>query len=168
MALWRVYYHFVWATKQRRPLITAELEKDLYGYIVGKAVALGAIVHAIDGTETHTHLVGSVRPTLAISDFMKGLKGSGAHYVNHGLIPYHTKFSWQGGYGVFSFSAKQLDDIVAYVRNQKDHHRLGTTIDALEQEDDDDNRPRLWKEGVALQELRIPAFEHDPDDASTE
>ncbi len=55
MALWRLYYHFVWSTKDRRDLITPEMEPDLYGYIIGKAVALGAIVHAINGTTNHTH-----------------------------------------------------------------------------------------------------------------
>ncbi|RDH47132.1 IS200/IS605 family transposase, partial [Mastigocladus laminosus WC112] len=49
MALWRLYYHLVWTTKERQPLITTNLETQLYGYIIGKADQLGSIIHAIGG-----------------------------------------------------------------------------------------------------------------------
>ena len=60
MALWRLYYHLVWATKERQPLITLEKEPKLYNYIIGKADALGSIIHAIGGIENHIHLVVSI------------------------------------------------------------------------------------------------------------
>ena len=49
MALWRLYYHLIWATKERQPLITPERETEVYGYIIGKADKLGSIIHAIGG-----------------------------------------------------------------------------------------------------------------------
>jgi REP element-mobilizing transposase RayT len=52
MALWRLYYHLVWAAKERQPLITPDKEPKLYSYIIGKADALGSIVHAIGGIST--------------------------------------------------------------------------------------------------------------------
>ncbi|MEH2399731.1 transposase [Nostoc sp.] len=49
MALWRLYYHLIWATKERSPLITFERETQLYSYIIGKANTLGSIIHAVGG-----------------------------------------------------------------------------------------------------------------------
>ena len=63
MSLWRLYYHLVWATKERQPLINPETEAALYPYIISKADTLRCIVHAIGGVEDHIHLVVSIPPT---------------------------------------------------------------------------------------------------------
>lgn len=73
MALWRLYYHLIWATKERQPLITPNIETKLYSYIIGKADALGSIIHAIGGIENHIHLVASIPPKISISDFVKNI-----------------------------------------------------------------------------------------------
>ncbi len=164
MALWRLYYHFVWSTKDRRDLITPDMEPDLYGYIIGKAVAFGAIVHAIDGATNHTHMIASVPPSLALSDFLKEIKGSSSHHINHGAIKYPLTFAWQGGYGVFSLGGKQLDDAIAYVLNQKEHHARGTLIPALEQEDRDDDQPQIWRNGAGIRRYPIPDIQRQNDE----
>lgn len=137
MALWRLYYHIVWATKGRHPLIDPAVESDLYGYIRGKAHALGCIVHAVGGMEDHIHLVVSIPPKLSIADFVQKIKGSSAHHLNQ--LPGYPKFGWQRGYGVFSLGGKQLPDAVGYVENQKNHHCHHTTIPALEKYAFDEN-----------------------------
>ena len=97
MALWRLYYHLVWATKERQLLINPNKEVELYNYIIGKSDALRCIVHAIGGMEDHIHLVVSVPPTLSIADFVKNIKGSSAHYLNQNLSASSNKFGWQEG-----------------------------------------------------------------------
>jgi putative transposase len=144
MALWRLYYHFVWATKEREPLIMPEQETALYHYIIGKADSLNCIVHAINGTSDHVHLITSIPPTLAIADFIKTIKGSSAHYVNHHLSGTSKKFGWQAGYGVFSLGRKQLDQVTKYVQNQKTHHAQGKIISVLEQETNEDDAPERY------------------------
>ncbi|MBD1904392.1 IS200/IS605 family transposase [Funiculus sociatus GB2-A5] len=144
MALWRLYYHLVWGTKQRAPLISPDRETRLYHYILGKADALACIVHAIGGVEDHIHLVVSIPPTLSIADFVKNIKGSSAHYLNHALSAAPNKFGWQEGYGVFSLGSKQLDQAVAYVQNQKAHHLNGTTVTSLEEYNHQDDFPSRW------------------------
>ena len=126
MALWRVFYHFVWSTKERKPLIKLNIEPQLYHYIIGKADALNCITHAINGTKNHIHLVVSIPPTLAISDFVKKIKGSSSHYLNNVLSLKENKFAWQAGYGVFSLGQTQLEQAIAYVVDQKQHHSKGT------------------------------------------
>ena len=132
MSYWRLYYHLVWATKQRLPLIKPELEAKLHGYIIGKADYLGCITHAINGTENHIHIVASIPPSLSISQYVKKIKGSSSHHWNHTLANNLDKFYWQEGYGVFSLGSKQLETAVNYVKNQKIHHSQGTVITALE------------------------------------
>ena len=144
MALWRLYYHLVWATKQRQPLISPDREAKLYPYIIGKADALGCIVHAIGGIEDHIHLVVSIPPTFSIADFVKNIKGSSSHYLNQFLSANSNKFCWQEGYGVFSLGSKQLEQAVDYVKNQKAHHLNGTTFTSLEQPTHQDNPPARY------------------------
>ncbi|OCR02663.1 transposase [Oscillatoriales cyanobacterium USR001] len=143
MALWRLYYHLVWATKERHPLIVPERETELYGYIINKADILNSITHAIGGTENHIHLVASIPPTLSIADFVKNIKGSSAHYFNKNWQN-PNKFGWQEGYGIFSLGQKQIDEAVAYVLNQKIHHSQGSVNRYLEQIINQNDPPIRW------------------------
>ncbi|MCS6846687.1 MAG: IS200/IS605 family transposase [Anaerolineae bacterium] len=129
MAYWRLFYHFVWSTKLRRPLITEAIEAPLYKIIVAKAEEVGALVHAVGGVEDHVHLVASVPPAVSLSEFINRVKGSSSHFVNHAL---DMPFAWQAEYGVLSFGGKQLSFVVQYVKRQREHHRDGTTLPGLE------------------------------------
>jgi len=97
MALWRLYYHLVWATKERQPFITVDIEPELYGYIIGKAHALSCITYTIGGIEDHLHLISSIPPKLSIADFVQNIKGSSAYHLNHGVFSTRPKFGWQRG-----------------------------------------------------------------------
>jgi REP element-mobilizing transposase RayT len=130
MAYWRLYYHFVWTTKNRVPLITPEVEEVLFGYLIGKAHDMKSIVHAVGGIEDHVHLAASVPPSVALSDFAARLKGSSSHRLNETL---NGAFAWQGGYGVVSFGEKQLQWVVKYVNAQKRHHADHTAVGKLEE-----------------------------------
>ncbi|MCK4451214.1 MAG: IS200/IS605 family transposase [Anaerolineae bacterium] len=132
MPYWRLFYHFVWGTKNREPLIAPEWEDSLHNVIAAKATELGALVHAVGGTEDHAHLVVSVPPKIALSTFIGQVKGNSSHFVNHELnVDIH--FAWQAEYGVVSFGGKMLDVVAGYAKNQRKHHTEGTTIAMLEQ-----------------------------------
>ncbi len=131
MPWWRLFYHFVWGTKERAPLIQPAWEVPLHKVICAKATEMGAVVHAIGGTEDHVHLVVCVPPSIALSAFVGQVKGSSSHFANHELaLP--GSFAWQAEYGVVSFGAKQLATVARYARNQRQHHGAGTTIAFLE------------------------------------
>lgn len=145
MSLWRLYYHIVWTTKERQPFITPDKEGKLYSYIINKADQLNCIIHAIGGIEDHIHLVASIPPTLSISEFVKKIKGSSAHYMNHVLSVSPDKFTWQEGYGIFSMGYKQLERAITYVNNQKKHHFNQSLIIALEQVTAKNDPPTVWQ-----------------------
>lgn len=121
MPYWKLFYHVVWSTKYRLPLIDPAWEEDLYGYMWGKATALECIPHAINGTADHTHVVISIPPKLAIATVIGQLKGASSHCTNQILVA-DRSFAWQTEYSVFSFSERSLVPVVEYVNNQKRHH----------------------------------------------
>ncbi len=116
-----LYYHIVWSTKHRLPLIEAGWGEQFYGYMRGKATALECKMYAINGMEDHTHVVISIPPKLAVATVVGHLKGASSHHINENYTTNHS-FAWQSEYGVFTFSEKSLSQVVKYVINQKKHH----------------------------------------------
>ncbi len=131
MPYWRLFYHFVWGTKNGEPFINVEWENSLHNVIAAKATELEAMVHAVGGTDNHVHLAVSVPPKIALSTFIGQVKGNSSHWINHELQPSY-QFGWQAEYGVVSFGGKQLDIVVRYAKNQRRHHAEGTSIPMLE------------------------------------
>jgi putative transposase len=129
---WRAYYHLVWGTKNRLPLITIERELLLYPYIRSQTDELGCILHAIGGISNHIHLVVSIPPTISAADFVKRIKGSTAYYLNHQPGHDEQKFIWQRGYSFFTMGEQQSPRAIAYVLNQKQHHQENSVIASLE------------------------------------
>ena len=124
--------HFVWHVKGSVPTISETIEPRLYRHIRSYALqAKDLIFHEIGGTENHVHIAVTIPPTLLISDWIGKLKGASSHYVNHELAN-RKLLEWQVGYGVISFGTKDLEWVLNYIRNQKEHHRKGTTVKRLE------------------------------------
>lgn len=130
MPYWRLFYHFVWATKNREPLLRAELRPSLHAYIASKGNELRAIVHAVGGTEDHVHVAVSVPPSISVSEFVGRLKGSSSRLAN--LEWFEGAFAWQREYGVVSFGERHLSFVVAYVHKQEQRHVARDLIPLLE------------------------------------
>ena len=131
MAFWKLYYHIIWGTKNKLPLITPVIEQHLYPLFVHRASELEVFVYAINGWRDHVHLVTAVPPKHAISQVVKDLKGASSHFINtRGWLA--ERFQWQRGYGVISLGEKQRPFAEAYVNNQKQHHEQQTTNAWLE------------------------------------
>ena len=124
--------HIIWHVKQSLPLISKEIETRLHQFIRSYALKTeGLIFHEVGGTETHVHVAVTIPPTLPIAEWVGRLKGASSHYVNH--VPVKRKvLEWQRGYGVVSFATKNLQWVIDYIRNQKEHHRKGTAVERLE------------------------------------
>lgn len=131
MIFWRLYYHLIWATRNREHLIQPEIEEKLYAYTVRKAANLDTYVYAINGWYDHVHLLVAIPPKHAVADVVKRLKGSSSHYLNHagGLA---NQFAWQRGYGTLTLGERQRSRAEAYIRDQKDHHAQQTVNAWLE------------------------------------
>ncbi len=137
MPFYQLYYHIVWATKRRAPLLRAEVEPVIYGFLRSKAIALGATVFALNGIEDHVHLIASIPPKIAVARFIGQVKGVASARYN-GLDLNEGAFYWQSEYAAFSFDRKRLPNYIAYVKRQKEHHRNQTLIPVLERVGDRD------------------------------
>jgi putative transposase len=131
MPYWRLFYHVVWGTKNRLPLIESAWETDLYGYIWGKATALECIPHAINGMPNHIHVIISIPPKLSVATLIGQLKGASSHRVNKIFVS-DKSFAWQAEYGVLSFPEKALSTLIEYVKNQKKHHAENWLNESME------------------------------------
>ena len=90
----------------------------------------GARLHAIGGIETHIHIATSLPPNILVSDWVGKLKGSSSYYINHEVEP--KALEWQRGYGIVTFGTKDLQWVIEYINDQKEHHKKGTTNERLE------------------------------------
>lgn len=130
--------HITWHTKSSLPSITPEIEAKLHGFLKHKIIETkGAYFHAVGGTENHIHLAVSVTPDLHISKWIGELKGGSSFYINK--LAHRKSLEWQRGYGIVSFGTKDLQWVMNYVLNQKEHHKKGKIHDRLEKYSDDMN-----------------------------
>ena len=127
----KLYYHFIWATKGRLPVIKPSFESDLCRAIGAKVQQMDGFIHAVGGTEDHIHLAASIPPKLAPAFFIGEVKGNASHFINHVIKP-NLAFYWQDEYGVLTFGEKNLPTVVRYIHNQKKHHAEGTIVPAME------------------------------------
>ena len=119
------YYHCVFSTKERRPLITPGLQERLWPYLGGIARQNEMKAIEIGGVADHVHILLSLPSTLSIAKAMQLIKGGSSKWV-HESFPEHRLFGWQVKYGAFGVSVSLLDKTIQYIRNQAEHHRKMT------------------------------------------
>ena len=116
--------HCTFSTKERLPLIKPDLESRLWPYIGGIARENRMKALAIGGTTDHIHALLSLRATMSFAKAVQLIKGGSSKWIHDTFSKY--KFAWQEGYGAFSVSASQAARAIAYINNQKEHHRKRT------------------------------------------
>jgi putative transposase len=117
----RMYAHFVWATRDRLPLLTADIERAVYRYIESVCKEAGCEVFAINGMPDHVHVFVTLPGTIGYSDLVKNMKAGSSRLVSKELKPGEW-FAWQHHYGAFSMRKKDIASVTEYIRNQKQHH----------------------------------------------
>ena len=121
----QIYLQFVFAVQNRISLIKPEWKEELYKYIAGIVQNNKHKLIAINGMPNHIHVFIGYKPHQLIPDLLQDIKGNSSGWINKkGFI--EGKFSWQAGYGAFSYSHSQIDNVVKYIMNQERHHRKKT------------------------------------------
>lgn len=125
----RILVHMVFATHERKSLITPDFKPDLHAYMAGIVTGLDCHVHALNGVADHCHLVFDLSPTIALAEFANQLKSGSTKWARR---KGHRDFGWQRGYGAFSMNQESLARAVSYVRNQEQHHAQTSLREELE------------------------------------
>ena len=114
--------HCTFSTKDRYPAIDSELETHLWPYLGGIARENRMKALAIGGTADHVHALLSLPGMMSFAKAVQLIKGGSSKWI-HNTFSNQEKFAWQEGYGAFSVSASQVPKTIAYINNQKEHHR---------------------------------------------
>ena len=117
----KIYIHIVFAVEGRQNLIREEYKEELYRYITGIIQNKGQKVIAINGMPDHIHILIGMKPNVALSDLVRDIKANSSKFAKEKNWVV-GKFSWQKGFGAFSYSHSQLDTIANYIREQEKHH----------------------------------------------
>lgn len=117
----QVNIHCVFAVKGRENLITKSFREDLHRYMSGILKNDGSFPLAVNGWLDHVHVFFELPMTMAISDQMRMLKATSSKWINDNKLV-KGKFSWQEGYGAFSYAKSQRDVVINYIKNQEEHH----------------------------------------------
>ena len=124
----QIHIQSVFTVQNRSCLLRKEWKNELYKYITGIIQNHGHKVLAINGMPDHIHVFFGMRPTQSLSDLMQDIKGDSSKWINKkGFIKGH--FSWQEGYGGFSYSKSHVNNVIDYIRDQQIHHHRKSFIE---------------------------------------
>ncbi|HSR16848.1 MAG TPA: IS200/IS605 family transposase, partial [Ignavibacteriaceae bacterium] len=124
----QIYIQIVIVVKGRYCLIPVEKKETLYKYISGIVRNKKHKMISINGAPSHIHMLIGLNPVEALSDLMKELKRCSTNFINEQNW-IRGNFSWQNGYGAFSYSRSQLSKVIKYIENQEKHHERKTFME---------------------------------------
>ncbi|MFN8335953.1 MAG: IS200/IS605 family transposase [Cyclobacteriaceae bacterium] len=119
----QIYIQIVFAVQNRDSAINPIWEEELYKYIAGIVRNKEQKLLAINGMPDHIHIFIGMKPSCRISDLVREIKKSSTEFIKENKFC-RGKFSWQEGYGAFSYSHSHIDSVVKYILNQKEHHTI--------------------------------------------
>jgi REP element-mobilizing transposase RayT len=121
----QMYVQLVFAVQNRDAVLTKEIRKRVFAYMSGITTNMKHKSIIVNGTSNHVHILLGINPSISVSDTVHDIKrGSSLFINNEKLCPY--RFSWQEGYGGFTYSRSQIDEIYNYIENQESHHSQRT------------------------------------------
>ena len=124
-------------------------KEDLYKYIAGVIQNNNHKLLAINGMPDHIHILIGLRPAQSVSDLIKDVKQSSSKWINESKLT-NGHFEWQEGYGAFSFSKSEINQVISYIHNQELHHKKKTFkeeyLDFLEKFEIDYDEKFIFKE----------------------
>ena len=121
----QIHLQIIFAVKGRANLLQKQWRQEVFKYMAGIIKKKDQKPIIINGVSDHVHLFVGLKPVMSVSDLVRDVKNNSSNFINdHGWLP--DKFSWQEGFGVFSYGHSQIDRIYNYVLNQEQHHRKTT------------------------------------------
>jgi putative transposase len=111
----------IFAVKGRENIITSNWREDLHRYMAG-IIRKESTLLAVGGWKDHIHVFCGLPPTMAVAEFVQKVKSNSSKWINEQKFV-KGKFRWQEGYGAFSYSRSQRDEVINYIMRQEEHHK---------------------------------------------
>ena len=119
----QILYQIVFGTKNRERTLTQSNRQELFKYISGIIENKKCHLYRINGVEDHIHILTHLHPTVSLSDLVKDIKLASTDYIKRNRL-FRNFNGWQEGYGAFTYSFKEKDRLIKYIKNQEEHHRV--------------------------------------------
>jgi len=124
----QIYIQIVFAVQGRQNLLQKGWRDEVFKYMAGTIKNKGQKPIIVNGVSDHAHVFVGLKPSMALSDLVRDVKNNSSNFINdHAWI--RGKFSWQEGYGAFSYSHSQIGNVYDYILNQEKHHAKQTFKD---------------------------------------
>ena len=124
----QIYIQYVFAVKGRENLLQMPWRDEVFRYIAGIIKSKQQKPIIVNGVSDHVHVFVGLKPSMPISDLVRDIKNNSSKFINEQKFV-KGKFSWQDGYGAFSYSHSQIENVYQYILNQEEHHRKKTFKD---------------------------------------
>jgi REP element-mobilizing transposase RayT len=121
----QLYVHLVFAVKNREAALTKDIRSRIFEYISGIITTMNHKPIIVNGVPDHVHILIGLNPSVSISDTVHDIKRNSSLFINKEKLC-KEKFSWQEGYGGFTYSRSQLENVYSYIQNQEKHHEKST------------------------------------------
>lgn len=118
----QIYIQLVFVVKSRQTFLKKEWREEVFKYMSGIVTAKGQKSIIINGVEDHVHLFIGLKPSMRISDLARDIKNNTTNFINAKKF-LNSEFSWQIGYGAFSYSHSHIDHVYQYILKQEEHHQ---------------------------------------------
>ncbi len=112
--------HLIFSTKDREPLIRTDMKEELHAYLGGLTRELKGKAYGVNGTDDHVHMLVNLPSKISVSDAMRFIKSNSSAWARD---KWKRLFAWQLGYGAFSVSQSNTQQVLKYIGNQESHHR---------------------------------------------
>lgn len=117
----QIYIHCVFAVKYRKAVLNKSWRQEVFGVIGQLINETGCQTYIINGVEDHVHCFFSLKPKLSLSEVLKVAKSRSSKYINEHHLT-EKRFSWQIGFGAFSYNQSNIPRVIRYIKNQEAHH----------------------------------------------
>jgi putative transposase len=121
----QIYIQVVFAVRGRENILQMAWRDEVFKYISGIVKGKKQKPIIVNGVGDHVHLLIGLRPSISLSDLIRDVKNNSSNFINNGRMVKGT-FSWQEGFGAFSYSHSQLNTVYQYILNQEEHHKRKT------------------------------------------
>ena len=118
----QIYIQVVFAVKRRRPLLQKPWRDEVFKYMAAIIKGKNQKPIIVNGVENHVHMFIGLKPSMALSDLVREVKNNTSNFINERKFT-PGKFSWQEGFGAFSYSHSHINQVYKYILNQEEHHR---------------------------------------------
>lgn len=121
----QMYVHLVFAVRNRENLMSRDIRPRIFEYVSGIVTELKHKSIIVNGYTDHIHVLLSLNPSVSVSDTVHDIKRGSSLFINNNNLA-KGRFSWQDGYGAFTYSRNQIQNVYNYIRDQEQHHIANT------------------------------------------